>query len=151
MNISILNRCMGHRKSFRSLIDALVQIKWSVFTGFLYRECPALGSDISLQPDPSARCETALFQSRLLFPSAVVCGRSAASLGYSHWGGRTLPEHSQGILFLSASSPSKNNVRIMPEYGRWCQVFTFRFFVIFLDSSVVSVTVILLYIIYLDK
>ena len=128
MNISILNWYMGHQKYFRSLIDALVQIKWSVFTGFLSRECPVLGSDISTQPDTSARCKTALLQPRLLFPSAVFCGRLAISLRSSRWWGRTLPEQIQGLLFLSASSPSKNNARIMKKYGRWCQVFTFRFF-----------------------
>ena len=128
MDISNINWYMGHQKDFRSLIDALVQIEWSVFTGFLYRECPALGSDISTQPDPSKRYETALLQSRLIFPSAVICGRSATSLGSLRWGGRNLPEQSQGLLFLSAYSPSKNNAIIMPEYGRWCQVFTFQFF-----------------------
>ena len=94
MNISILNRYMGHQKYVRSLIEALVQIKWSVFTGFLSRECPALGSDISTQPDPSVRCETALFQSRLIFPSAVVCGRLDTSVRSLRWGGRTLSEQS---------------------------------------------------------
>ena len=39
----------------------------------------------------------------------------------------------------------------MPEYGRWCQVFTFRFVLCFFASSVVSVAVILLYMIYIDK
>ena len=128
MNISILNRYMGHRKSFCSLMDALVQIEWSVFIWFFSRECPALGSDISTQPDPSAGCKTTHFQSRLLFPSAVVCGCLSTSLGSLRWGVRTLSEQSQGLLFLSSSSPSKNNSRIIPEYGRWCQVFTFRIF-----------------------
>ena len=36
--------------------------------------CQSQGCNICTQPDPSARCEIDIFQSRLLFPSAVVCG-----------------------------------------------------------------------------
>ena len=111
--------------------------------GIRYRR-RSRGCNICTQPDPSARFETALFQSQLIFPSAVVCGRSDTYLGSSHLGGRNLPGKSQGLLLLRASSPSKNNGRIMPEYGCWCQVFTFQFFCGFFVSSVVSVTVILL-------
>ena len=38
---------------------------------------------------------------------------------------------SKGSYSFFACSPLKDNARIMSEYGRWCQVFTFRFFGVF--------------------
>ena len=71
--------------------------------------------DIYTPPDPSMKCETDLFQSRLILPGTVVCVRSATSLWYSRLVGRTLPGQIQGLLFLRSSSPSNNNDRIMTE------------------------------------
>ena len=144
-----MSACGCNRLVFKWLHRVLVYLIFSHRCGIFSRR-RSRGCNIYTQPDPSAKCETALFQSRLLFPGAAIFGHTATSLGSSSLGGRTLPGQSQGILFLHASSPSKNNSRIMPEYGRWCQVFTFQFFVCFFSSSIVSVTVILLYIIYLD-
>ena len=93
--LGLLGICL-HRCGIRSR-------RWS-------RQC-----NIYTPTDPSSEFETALFQSRLLFPGAAVCGSLATSLWSFLLGGRILRGKSQGLLFLRASSPSKNNARIMTE------------------------------------